>query len=124
MILIGPFPVVSPWGLFIIIINRVIQNPDGTTALNNIEYYLFFAGAMLVTAIVFIPIAHFYQEKTYIGTPRTRGAPAGQKRACQNGGARPAQASRQHRSCSRDTEYTSAPAPPGHSAPQDGYTGA
>jgi proton-dependent oligopeptide transporter, POT family len=57
---------VSLGNLFVAVVNKIIQNDDGTTALNNVEYYLFFAAAMLVTAFVFIPVACYYKEKTYI----------------------------------------------------------
>ena len=57
---------VSLGNLFVAGVNKFIQNADGSTKLTSVEYYLFFAGAMLVTAIVFIPVAYFYKEKTYI----------------------------------------------------------
>jgi proton-dependent oligopeptide transporter, POT family len=57
---------VSLGNLFVAGVNYFIQNDDGTTKLNNTEYYLFFAGAMAVTALLFVPLAMWYQEKTYI----------------------------------------------------------
>ena len=47
-------------------VNHVIENPDGTSKLAGADYYLFFAGLMLTTAVVFIFVALRYQEKTYI----------------------------------------------------------
>jgi POT family proton-dependent oligopeptide transporter len=43
--------------------NVLIQNKDGTSKLPGASYYLFFAGLMLVTAIVFIPIARRYRDR-------------------------------------------------------------
>ena len=47
-------------------VNVFIQNPDGTSKLEGADYYLFFAGCMFITAIVFIPVAMMYKEKRYI----------------------------------------------------------
>jgi len=47
-------------------VNYFIQNPDGTSKLEGPSYYLFFAGAMAVTAILFVPVAVWYKEQTYI----------------------------------------------------------
>ena len=57
---------VSIGNLFTSGVNFFIQNPDGSSKLSGAEYYIFFAGAMLVTAIIFIPVAMWYKEKTYI----------------------------------------------------------
>jgi POT family proton-dependent oligopeptide transporter len=57
---------VSLGNLFVTAVNFLIQNDDGTTKLNNVEYYLFFAGAMALSAVLFVPLAMWYQEKTYI----------------------------------------------------------
>lgn len=50
------------------IVNWVIQNPDGTSKLNDAEYYWFFAGLMFVTAIGFVFVAMKKKERTYIQT--------------------------------------------------------
>ena len=55
--------------------NFFIQNEDGTSKLEGPEYYLFFAGAMAVTALLFIPVAMRYREKSYIQDEED--APAG-----------------------------------------------
>lgn len=57
---------VSIGNLFTAGVNYFIQNPDGTTKLDGPSYYLFFAGAMAVTAILFVPVAVWYKERTYI----------------------------------------------------------
>lgn len=56
---------VSMGNLFTAAVNIFIQNPDGTSKFTGAEYYLFFAGAMLVTAIIYIPVAMMYKEKAY-----------------------------------------------------------
>ena len=46
-----------------------ISNPDRLTAGSKLEgasYYLFFAACMLLTAILFIPVAMLYKEQTHI----------------------------------------------------------
>lgn len=50
------------------LVNWVIQNPDGTSKLNDVEYYWFFAGLMFVTAVGFVFVAMRKKEKTYIQT--------------------------------------------------------
>ena len=52
--------------LFTAAVNVAIENPDGTTSLEGASYYLFFSAAMLVTAILFVPIAVWYKERTYV----------------------------------------------------------
>jgi POT family proton-dependent oligopeptide transporter len=57
---------ISLGNIFAAIVNAVIQNPDGTSKLPGASYYWFFTGAMLVTAILFIPLALRYKAKEYI----------------------------------------------------------
>ncbi|HUG93678.1 MAG TPA: MFS transporter [Planctomycetaceae bacterium] len=57
---------ISAGNLFTSLVNRVIQNPDGTSKLPGPSYYWFFTGAMLVTAVVFILVARAYRGRTYI----------------------------------------------------------
>ena len=52
--------------LFTALVNAIILNKDGTSWLSGADYYLFFAGAMFVTALVFIPVAILYKEKNHI----------------------------------------------------------
>jgi POT family proton-dependent oligopeptide transporter len=47
-------------------VNNFIQNPDGTTKLEGADYYWFFTGLMFTTAVLFIFVAVFYKERTYI----------------------------------------------------------
>ena len=57
---------VSIGNFFAAAVNFFIQNPDGTSKLDGASYYLFFAAAMLVTAILFVPVAAWYKERRYI----------------------------------------------------------
>jgi POT family proton-dependent oligopeptide transporter len=63
---------VSIGNLFTAAVNFLIQNPDGTAKLEGPDYYLFFAGAMALTAVLFIPVAMRYRERTYIHDEETR----------------------------------------------------
>ncbi len=57
---------VSMGNLFTAAVNVFIQNPDGSSKLDGPTYYLFFAAAMAVTAVLFVPVAVWYKERTYI----------------------------------------------------------
>lgn len=57
---------VSIGNLFTAAVNMFIQNADGTSKLPGADYYYFFAAMMLITAILYIPVARWYKEKTYI----------------------------------------------------------
>ncbi len=57
---------ISLGNIFTAIVNRVIANPDGTTKLAGANYYWFFIIIMLVTAVLYIPVAARYKEKSYI----------------------------------------------------------
>jgi len=57
---------ISLGNAFTAIVNAFIQNEDGTSKLSGAGYYWFFTIAMLVTAILFIPVAARYREKSYI----------------------------------------------------------
>ncbi|HEU5073531.1 MAG TPA: POT family MFS transporter [Polyangiaceae bacterium] len=52
--------------LFTAIVNVIIENPASGTSLAGASYYLFFAATMLVTAVLFVPVAMWYKERTYI----------------------------------------------------------
>ncbi|HEV7869391.1 MAG TPA: POT family MFS transporter [Chthoniobacteraceae bacterium] len=52
--------------LFTGAVNKFIQNADGSVKFTGAEYYLFFAGLMFITAILFIFVAVRYRERTYI----------------------------------------------------------
>ena len=62
----GFFMSVAIGNLFTTAVNVFIQNPDGTSKLDGPTYYLFFAAAMAVTAVLFVPVAVWYKERTYI----------------------------------------------------------
>ncbi|HZO83959.1 MAG TPA: POT family MFS transporter [Verrucomicrobiae bacterium] len=51
---------------FTAIVNKLIQNPDKTSKLPGVQYYIFFDVVMLLTAITFIFVALRYKEQTYI----------------------------------------------------------
>jgi POT family proton-dependent oligopeptide transporter len=52
--------------LFTAGVNQIIQNPDGTSKLAGADYYYFFSGTMLLTAVLFVPVAMRYKERRYI----------------------------------------------------------
>ncbi|MDP6934039.1 MAG: MFS transporter, partial [Myxococcota bacterium] len=52
--------------VFVSAVNFFIQNDDGTSKLAGVDYYLFFSACMLVTAVLYIPVALRYKERTYI----------------------------------------------------------
>jgi len=47
-------------------INVAIKNPDGSASLEGASYFLFFAGMMFAAAVVFVPVAMRFKERTYI----------------------------------------------------------
>ena len=57
---------VSLGNLFTAVVNTVIQNPDGSSSLEGASYFLFFAGLMFAAAVLFIPVAMAFKERTYI----------------------------------------------------------
>lgn len=57
---------VSLGNLFTARVNAFILNPDGTTKMSDHQYYLFFAGLMLVTTVLFAVVATFYRGRTYL----------------------------------------------------------
>lgn len=57
---------VSLGNVFTALVNFVIQNPDGSVKLKGANYFLFFMGVMLLTAILFVFFARFYTGKTHI----------------------------------------------------------
>jgi POT family proton-dependent oligopeptide transporter len=57
---------VSLGNLFISLVNKFIQNPDGTVKLEGPNYYWFFTKLLLGTGIVFCFVVQFYKGKTYI----------------------------------------------------------
>jgi POT family proton-dependent oligopeptide transporter len=57
---------ISLGNVFSAVVNYVIQNEDGTSKLPGASYYWFFTIAMLVTGVLFIPVARRYKTKEYI----------------------------------------------------------
>jgi POT family proton-dependent oligopeptide transporter len=57
---------VSLGNAFTAAVNKVIRNPDGSAKMDDQHYYLFFAGLMLVAAVIFVIVASFYRGKTYL----------------------------------------------------------
>ena len=57
---------VSLGNLFISLVNKFIQNPDGTVKLEGPDYYWFFTILLLATGIIFCFVVQFYKGKTYI----------------------------------------------------------
>ena len=47
-------------------VNFFIQKEDGSTILGPVQYHLFFAGLMFVTAVLFIFASRFFSGKTYL----------------------------------------------------------
>ena len=47
-------------------VNFVISNPDGSSKMSDYNYYLFFAGLMLVATALFAVVAKFYRYRTYL----------------------------------------------------------
>ena len=57
---------VSMGNLFTAGVNHVIQNPDGSSKLDDQHYYIFFAALMFVAALIFVVFACFYKGRTYL----------------------------------------------------------
>ncbi|MHC4630724.1 MAG: POT family MFS transporter [Planctomycetota bacterium] len=57
---------ISLGNAFTAVVNRFIQNPDGSSKLEGPSYFWFFVIVMLVTAVIFIFVAKNYKEKSYI----------------------------------------------------------
>jgi len=57
---------ISLGNLFISLVNKFIQNPDGTVKLKGPNYYWFFTILMFATAVVFCFVVQFYRGKSYI----------------------------------------------------------
>ena len=52
--------------LFTSAVNFFIQNHEAGRVLAGADYFGFFTGLMLVTALLFLFVVRFYREKTYI----------------------------------------------------------
>ena len=72
---------VSMGNIFVMAVNFLIQNPDGTSKLTGVDYYLFFSGTMLLAAVAFLGVIKWYgSEKPIIAEDpadkEKEGAPA------------------------------------------------
>jgi proton-dependent oligopeptide transporter, POT family len=52
--------------VFTFLVNVFIQNRDGSVKLKGANYFLFFVAVMLVTSVLFVFFARFYQGRAYI----------------------------------------------------------
>lgn len=52
--------------IIVAVVNKAIENPDGTSKLPGASYYWFFAIVMFATSVLFIPIAMRYKPKDHI----------------------------------------------------------
>ncbi|MGE5293988.1 MAG: POT family MFS transporter, partial [Solirubrobacterales bacterium] len=52
--------------IIVAVVNKAIENPDGTSKLPGASYYWFFAIVMLATSVAFIPVAMGYKSKDHI----------------------------------------------------------
>jgi POT family proton-dependent oligopeptide transporter len=57
---------ISLGNAFAAVVNNIIKNEDGTSKLPGASYYWFFVVSMVVTAVIFIPVARWYKQKEYI----------------------------------------------------------
>jgi POT family proton-dependent oligopeptide transporter len=57
---------ISLGNAFAAVVNNVITNEDGTSKLPGSSYYWFFVISMLVTGVIFMPVARWYKPKEYI----------------------------------------------------------
>ncbi len=57
---------VSFGNFFTSLVNRVIQDERGESTLEGTEYFLLFAGVMLVTAVLFVPISARFRDQTVL----------------------------------------------------------
>lgn len=52
--------------LLTVLVNHLIREKDGTSKWTNVTYYRFFTLLMLASAILFVPYAACYQERSYV----------------------------------------------------------
>ncbi len=57
---------VSVGNVFTAVVNRFIQNVDGTSKLPGASYYWFFTATMLATALIYVCWSQFYRGQSYI----------------------------------------------------------
>ena len=47
-------------------LSKTHRNPDGTVKMSDATYYLFFTALMLIAAALYVVVARFYREKTFL----------------------------------------------------------
>ncbi|HQG49111.1 MAG TPA: hypothetical protein PK373_08485, partial [Sedimentisphaerales bacterium] len=52
--------------IIVAVVNKAIENPDGSSKLPGASYYWFFAIVMFATSVLFIPVAMRYKPKDHI----------------------------------------------------------
>jgi len=57
---------ISAGNLFTSAVNFFIENPDGTSKLAGADYFIFFTGLMLVTAVLFAIASRFYRGERHL----------------------------------------------------------
>jgi POT family proton-dependent oligopeptide transporter len=57
---------IAAGNLFTSAVNFLIRNPDGSSKLEGADYYLFFTGLMLLTALLFVVAARFYRGQMHL----------------------------------------------------------
>lgn len=65
---------ISLGNLFTSAVNFIIRNPDGSSALQGADYFLFFTLLMLVTAVLFVVVARYYRGRIYIHSEQAAAA--------------------------------------------------
>jgi proton-dependent oligopeptide transporter, POT family len=65
---------VSLGNVFTSLVNVWVQNPDGSSKLSGASYYLFFAGLMFVTSLLYIFYAALYRGQRYVQGMEPAGA--------------------------------------------------
>lgn len=57
---------VAAGNLVPMVVNFVIENPDGSSKITGVEYYLMFSGLMLLSAIIFSFMAKNFRTQTFV----------------------------------------------------------
>jgi POT family proton-dependent oligopeptide transporter len=57
---------ISLGNVFTSAVNFIIRNPNGSSALEGADYFLFFTTLMLVTAVLFVPVSRYYRGETFM----------------------------------------------------------
>ena len=52
--------------LITMLVNLAIVDADGEARISNVQYYTFFVGFMLISAVAFVPYAACFRERVYV----------------------------------------------------------